>query len=319
MMAVIITVGEILVEMMAKEIGQGFTTPGHFIGPYPSGAPAIFIDQAARMGASCGMIGTIGDDEFGRLNVRRLSEDGVDVSQISVIRGATTGTAFVAYDESGGRKFIFHFAQSAAGALGPEHVDEEYIREARYLHIMGCSLSASESMREAVLKAVRAAQKHGVKLSFDPNIRPELLGHAHVKDVFETILSVCDVLLTGEQEALQVTGCATLEQAVSAFRSKGVPLIAVKNGSRGAQVYTQAEELSFPPYPVKEVDPTGAGDCFDGAFIACLAEDESIEQAAKIASAAGALGVTRKGPMEGAFFKHDILRFIHNPEEFFNE
>lgn len=49
----IITVGEILVEVMTKEVNQEFLKPGEFVGPYPSGAPAIFIDQVARMGVNC--------------------------------------------------------------------------------------------------------------------------------------------------------------------------------------------------------------------------------------------------------------------------
>ena len=50
-MAAIVVIGEIMVEIMATEVGQTFIAPGLFAGHYPSGAPAIFADQAARMGA----------------------------------------------------------------------------------------------------------------------------------------------------------------------------------------------------------------------------------------------------------------------------
>lgn len=69
----IYTIGEVLVEMMAANIGQGFTHPGVWHGPYPSGAPAIFIDQVSKLGVSGGIISCVGDDGFGRLNVDRLA------------------------------------------------------------------------------------------------------------------------------------------------------------------------------------------------------------------------------------------------------
>src|SRR5215469_6812455 len=97
----ILTMGEILVEILATERGQSFRQPGTLIGPYASGAPAIFIDQVAKTGSRCAMIGCVGDDDFGALNVDRLRADGVDVSGISVIKSATTGSAFVTYRENG--------------------------------------------------------------------------------------------------------------------------------------------------------------------------------------------------------------------------
>ena len=79
----IITIGEILVEIMATVRGDGFLKPLPLVGPFPSGAPAIFIDQAARFGQPCGMVSSVGDDDFGRLNLERLRRDGVDVSGIA--------------------------------------------------------------------------------------------------------------------------------------------------------------------------------------------------------------------------------------------
>ena len=61
----IMTMGEILVEIMATKAGQSFRKPGQLTGPYPSGAPAIFIDQVAKLGHACALIGCVGDDDFG--------------------------------------------------------------------------------------------------------------------------------------------------------------------------------------------------------------------------------------------------------------
>jgi len=82
--AFVVTIGEILVEIMAVEPGRGFREPIPLVGPFPSGAPAIFIDQMARFGHPCGIVGCVGNDDFGHLNLERLRADGVDVSAIRV-------------------------------------------------------------------------------------------------------------------------------------------------------------------------------------------------------------------------------------------
>ena len=136
----ILTMGEILVEIMATERGQSFRKPGTLIGPYASGAPAIFIDQVAKAGSRCAMIGCIGDDDFGALNVERLRADGVDVSGISVIKTATTGSAFVTYREDGDRDFIYNISNSASGHLSVGNIRDDLLKECRHFHVMGSSL-----------------------------------------------------------------------------------------------------------------------------------------------------------------------------------
>jgi tagatose kinase len=78
----ILTIGEILVEIIATERGDGFLEPINLLGPFPSGAPAIFIDQVARFGQPAAIIGCVGDDDFGRVNLNRLRRDGVDLSGV---------------------------------------------------------------------------------------------------------------------------------------------------------------------------------------------------------------------------------------------
>jgi tagatose kinase len=75
----ILTIGEILVEIMATDTGDGFLEPVKLVGPFPSGAPAIFIDQTAKFGQPGAIIGCVGNDDFGRVNLDRLRRDGVNV------------------------------------------------------------------------------------------------------------------------------------------------------------------------------------------------------------------------------------------------
>lgn len=306
----IVTIGEILVEIMAEKKEQTFLQPGVFCGPFPSGAPAIFADQAARMGASCGMISRVGEDDFGRLNLKRLRADGVDVSHVTVDPDRLTGIAFVTYREDGGRTFIYHFRDSAVGRFRLMEMDETYLIGAKYLHIMGCTLLASPQLAQAASRGVELAVKHGVKVSFDPNIRPELIRDEETRQIFDVILRQADLILTGVEELQQITGCGNTEDGVARLLETA-DMVVVKNGSRDTVLYRQGSRIPVASFPAKEVDPTGAGDCFDGAFIAALVQGHKPEEAVRYGCAAGALAVQQKGPMEGAAWKKEIEALVY--------
>jgi len=296
--AEILTIGEILVEVMAKNIGQTFEETGEFVGPFASGAPAIFTDQAAKIGSSAGIISSVGNDGFGRLNVERLKRDGADTSHIKVSDGATTGVAFVTYQESGDRDFIFHLHSSAAGLIGPDDVKEEDFEGCNYFHVMGTSLF-NASIREAVKKAIEICKRTGTKISFDPNIRKELLQDTEMKDFLLYVLDHCHIFLPGKQEMELLIDGEDEESRVQYLLAKGVEYIIVKLGDKGCRAYSKDAAFTLEPLKVVEVDPTGAGDCFAGTFISCLNRGYGFRQSVMYANTAGALAVTKKGPMEG--------------------
>ncbi|MFX1499581.1 MAG: PfkB family carbohydrate kinase, partial [Promethearchaeota archaeon] len=148
----IISLGELLVEIIRIKKDIPHETVGEiYRGPYPSGAPANFIDTAARMGSifqlTTGFIGVIGDDEFGKCIIQKLQKDNVDISQIRVMNGITTGIAFNHYNSDGSRKFIF--AKGAAGEISPKDIKKAYLNNIKNLHITGSALYISKSSREA--------------------------------------------------------------------------------------------------------------------------------------------------------------------------
>jgi tagatose kinase len=297
-MADILTIGEILVEVMTKEVGQRFDETGEFVGPFASGAPAIFIDQAAKTGSTAGIISKIGNDAFGELNYRRLRQDGVDVSFIQKTPLKPTGVAFVTYKEDGDRDFIFHLHDSASSLIGPDDIKGEDFVDCNYFHVMGSSLF-TQGLREAVRKAIDCCKKTGTKISFDPNIRKELLQDSVMKEFLEYVLSHCDIFLPGSDELELLFGPVEEEEVVANLLEKGVQHIVVKNGSKGCRAYSKETRFSVQPLKVVENDPTGAGDCFAGTFISCMNQGIGFRQSVMYANTAGALAVTKKGPMEG--------------------
>jgi tagatose kinase len=305
----IMTIGEILVEIMATARGQSFREPGTLIGPYASGAPAIFIDQAAKAGARAAMIGCVGNDDFGALNVERLRADGVDVSAIDVIDDETTGSAFVTYRADGERDFIFNIANSASAKLSAEHVSEARLADCAHFHVMGSSLF-SPSIVEAVKKAVRIVKAQGGTVSFDPNVRKEILNRPAMREAFDHLLDVADVFLPSGHEVTLLAKTSNEQDAIDELLGRGVREIVVKRGARGCSFHDGTRGIDLPAFTVAEVDPTGAGDCFGATYVACRVQGMDAERALRYASASGARAVQAKGPMEGTSTLAQLDRFI---------
>jgi len=308
-MAAIVTMGEILVEVMATRIGQTFREPGLFAGPYPSGAPAIFADQAARVGAATAMIGCVGDDDFGALNVERLRASGADVRAIRRVPGSTTGIAFVTYREDGGRDFVFTIAESAAAALRAGQLDPATFAGCRYFHVMGSSLFSPE-IAAAVRRGVELAKEAGAKISFDPNVRKELLALPEVEATIDAIVRVSDLLLPSEVDLAQLRPGMAEDDAAGSLLADGREMVVVKRGARGSVYFDAGRRIETPAFAAEEVDPTGAGDCFGGTFVACLVLGVPLERALLLANAAGVLAVGKKGPMEGNSTMAELDRFL---------
>ena len=295
-MAKIWTMGEIIVEIMRKRVDCDLAHPEEFIGPFPSGAPAIFIDTVARLGGEAGIIGAVGTDDFGTCVLSRLREDGVDCSHVQIIENGLTGVAFVTYFSDGERKFIFHLDNSAAAMMkAPTSPIESDL-----FHIMGCSLTINEDTYSEILRTMDSFIGNGAKVSFDPNIRPELLKGRSMKDFIGRIIDNCSFLLPGVSELLMIAGEDTVEASVEKlFRNPRLEVIALKRGKHGCSIFTRSGKQDFGIYDIPPVDATGAGDCFDASFLLCYLEGRPMEECMKVATAAASLNTAAFGPMEG--------------------
>lgn len=308
-MKTIVTAGEILVEIMATRIGQTFLEPGPLVGPFPSGAPAIFIDQCGRLGQPCGVISAVGDDDFGTLNLDRLRDSGVDVSAVTIHPGVPTGSAFVRYHEDGGRSFVFNIAHSASGRIAIDGPARALLDRADHVHVMGTALF-SPAVIDVALGAVEAVKARGGTVSFDPNLRPELLSSPDLRPALDAILARCDIFLPSGSELFLFTTARDEAGAVAELLARGIPEIVWKRGAEGAVHHDAQGRTAVPGFAVEEVDPTGAGDCFGAAFVSMRLRGEAPERALRVACACGALAVTKKGPMEGTPTLVQVERFL---------
>jgi len=302
--------GEILVEVMRPKPDTPLGKIGEaFLGPYPSGAPAIFADTVARLGHQSGIIGGVGDDEFGSSTVDRMSSNGVDTRLVKRVSGESTAVAFVAYDSAGDRKFIYHIGNTpAAQALCPSKEDVMSPAPA-FFHVMGCSLMADEQFCAEIHKAVALFNELGAKISFDPNIRVELLRGRSLDELIAPVMEHCYILQPGYQELCAISGKDNVEEAVETlFKNPALEIIALKLGEKGCRIFTRDGEFTLGVYAVEPVDPTGAGDSFDAGMLCGLLDGMSPLDAAKHASAAAALNTAAFGPMEGDISISSIQR-----------
>jgi sugar/nucleoside kinase (ribokinase family) len=305
----IIAIGEILVEIMRPSAGQPLDRNGEFRGPFASGAPAIFAVASSRLGQKTAFIGAVGRDAFGKLLEQRLVDESVDIGGLQHPSGYTTGAAFVAYDESGEREFVFHIRHAAAGQLQAKEVPTAIFKDVKWLHISGSTLALNPNSYEACKRALELTRAQGGKISLDPNLRLELMPLEEFREILAPFLDEADLVLPTAREARLLTEIKDDELAATSLAKKSGAIVALKRAEHGCTIYQGSDKLDLPGYHIEEVDPTGAGDCFSAAFIAGLQEGLSLDKVGTFANAAGALAVTKLGPMEGVSTREQVLAF----------
>jgi len=123
-------------------------------------------------------------------------------------------------------------------------------------------------------------------------------------------MDTASLVLPSSTEAELLTAQEGAEAACQALLDGGAEVVGLKRGSQGCRVITTEGSVDVPAFRVDAVDPTGAGDCFDAGMVVGLLEGLPLEEVGRLANACGALGATRKGPMEGAEFRKVVDEFI---------
>lgn len=305
----IISVGELLVEFVSHNKGCELRQLSEYSGPYPSGAPAICIDQAAQIGAKTQILGALGQDSFGDALIERLRSHDVDTNGVLRLADKTTGVAFVSYFDDGSRTFIFHLNNTAADAISTAQF--QLLNGPAIFHVSGSSLG-NPNLRSAIESVATEVLEQGGKLSCDPNARVELMDNTEAKSALNRIIDKCDYLFPSEADLPFLYPDKSENDAINALLDRDIGTVVLTRGESGCSIYEKENALHVPGYDVEELDPTGAGDCFCGTFLALNTLGESAAVCGQFANAAGAIAVTRRGPMEGNSDLATIKQFIEN-------
>ncbi len=286
-MSDLLAIGEALVELNQPKDGapfvQGF-----------GGDTSNAMIAAARLGADAAYFTAVGADKFGQALTQLWLKEGVDATRIVVNGAAHTGLYFVSHGENG-HEFSYMRAGSAASRISETDLPVDRIRATRILHISGISQAISSSAADAAFAAIDIAHDAKRLVSYDPNLRLKLWPLRRARAVIHEAMRACDIALPGLDDAEHLTGLREPDAIANFYLELGARVVVVKMGRGGALAATPKHRERIYAHAIKAVDATGAGDCFDGAFLTEFARSGDPFAAARFANAAAALSTLGYG------------------------
>jgi ribokinase len=265
----------------------GETLTAHGFVTTPGGKGANQAVACARLGATTRMVGRVGDDVFGAALRGSLGQYGVDTSFVATQPGASGIAAIAVSDAAENTILIVAGANGAVGQADIAALDDA-LDGAQVL------LLQLEVPLAAVTGAARAARARGVTVVLDP---------APAVPLPDELMRLVDIITPNETEAALLTGIAPHDDAAvvaaaAALRARGAGTAVIKLGGRGAFVDDGQSRAFIPAFPVTPVDTVAAGDAFNGGLAVGLDAGLTLAAALRLASATGAMAVTRPGAQE---------------------
>lgn len=278
----VLALGEAMIEFNQSTAGEPTYLQGF------GGDVSNFLIAASRQGASAGFVSAVGNDQFGQLLLDLWRTERVDTSTVRIDNNAPTGVYFVSHGASGHR-FDYLRAGSAASRYAASDLPLDVIAAAKVVHLSGISLAIGVTACDAAFAAIDHARSHGVKVSFDTNLRLKLWPLARARAVMLEAIRATDICLPSWDDVTDLTGLTDKDAIVDFLLGLGPKVVALKLGKEGAYIATPDERRVVPGRVVQAVDATGAGDCFGGAFIARIVAGDDPFAAARYANVAAGL------------------------------
>jgi sugar/nucleoside kinase (ribokinase family) len=242
------------------------------------GSSNIFACQSAKLGLRVGILGRVGDDDFGRLVLRRLVESGVDVQHVIVDPALKTGLG-IALCQGHDRAILTYLG--SLNAVFPEEINDDLLRSARHLH--HGSFFLHTNLRPAIPGIFARARSFGLSTSLDTNWDPQGKWYGALQDT----LPLTDIFLPNEREARFISRTSNVDEAIRFFQGIGVAITAVKQGEMGAVVVAKGEQHTCILPASTGGDGIGTGDSFDAGFLAGWLRGLPLDQCLQIACHCG--------------------------------
>jgi len=263
----------------------------------PGGKGSNQAVGAARLGVASHLVARLGTDSFADIALELYEREGVDTRHVRQTGERNTGVGFIMVEEGGQNRIVLD--PGANALLSPRDVDEaeELIAESAVV------AAVLEIRAETAVRAMELGKRHGALTLLNP---------APAAALDEAALSQVDVLTPNESELRILCGLPPddpVDTAELAGRvlAKGVGCVVVTRGEEGAVVFHEdGRTESVPGYPVEATDTTGAGDAFNAALAAFLAEGRELSEAVRIAVITGALTCTKPGVIPGLPGRRDV-------------
>ncbi len=290
-----VSVGECMIEMSGGEDGN-----------YRLGYAGDTLNTAWYARASfpedwqVDYVTALGDDIYSQQMVDFFAANGIGIDHIQKVEGRRPGL-YMIHQAEGDRHFTYWRGQSAARLLAddPEGLEAALIG-ADIAYFSGISLAIlAPRARGRLMKALHAAREGGARIAFDPNERPTIWTSPEVMGSTITVAAtIADVVLPTFPDEQALFGDASPEAVAERYLGWGAEEVVVKNGGEPAHVaWRGGSGVVAPRAGAVSVDPTGAGDSFNGAYLAARAEGAPPLEAAARAHALAALVIGHKGAL----------------------
>lgn len=234
----------------------------------PGGAPANVLSMLTKLGKKTMFIGKVGNDGFGKQLEDALKEQGISTDGLYKDDEVHTTLAFVHKLENGDRDFSFYRKPGADVMLRQDEILEDYF-DTKIFHLGSLSLT-DQPVKDATLKALDLAKKHGCLISFDPNLREPLWSSLdQAKKEISYVMGKCDIMKISDNEVTWFTNEEDYDAGITKIRKEypNISLIALSMGKDGSRVYYRDLKVEVPAFLSDQtVETTGAGD----TFCACL-------------------------------------------------
>jgi sugar/nucleoside kinase (ribokinase family) len=249
----------------------------------PGGQVASALVACARLGLRTKYIGSIGDDERGRIQLESLQGTGVNLDHVQIRRNCPNQSAYIIIDRSTGERTVL-WRRDDCLRISPEHISPEQISCARLLHIDGHDTPA-------VAHAAALARQYGIPVTVDV----DTIYHG-----FDRVLPNVDYLIASSEFPTAWTGTRDPFRALEALqREYGMKVAAMTLGAHGSLARVDGKFVYAPAFVVNCVDTTGAGDVFHGAFCYAVLQGMEMPEALEFSNAMAALNCTALGARGG--------------------
>lgn len=300
----ILVVGSLNMDLVATVVKlpeKGETIFGKTFTTFPGGKGGNQAVAAAKLGANVTMVGTVGQDDFGKKLLHSLSQSGVDTSYIASAE-ISTGIALITVDKNGANSIVV--VPGANSVCGPNEIELALTA----VEGPGILLVQNEIPEETVEYAIKSAKKQGWLTILNP---------APARLITDELLSILDIIIPNETEAAILTGSKTgsEEGAAQVLLDRGAAAVIITLGSKGVLYCTAVQKHHICAYEVQAVDTTAAGDAYVGALATALSEGRTMLESAKFASAVAAIAVTRQGAQPALPWRKEVDEFIAKDEQ----
>ncbi len=272
----VLCIGEALIDMICTDRGSRLADGQNFL-KKAGGAPANVAAAIAALGGEVDMAAKVGKDPFGQHLIDLLNEMGVSTRWIIQDPSSFTTFAFVSLMEDGERDFYFN--RGADGQLSVEDLSGLNLNEYDIVHFGSATGFLPGPLQATYIDLLNKAKAAGALISFDPNYRHLLFPNNTASFVTQSwqFIQACDFFKLSDEEALLITGQATVQAAADDLRAKTNAVFAITLGKEGTLLATNNGNEVISSIPITPVDATGAGDAFVGAVLYQLLGTKSTE------------------------------------------